>query len=104
MKKTVSTLLIIFFLFLCSCNDGGDSGTLITPDGGTAVSDDGLFAVTFPPEAVGEDIFVSIIPLDSSTVPSKPDSEFVGSVYVIVARNGQGEPADIFYKNTEITV
>ncbi|MCP4348776.1 MAG: hypothetical protein GY795_25135 [Desulfobacterales bacterium] len=61
-------------------------------------SPEGRFSQTTP------HIFVSIIPLDSSTVPSEPDSEFVGSVYTVVARNRQGEPADIFYKNTEITV
>ncbi len=103
-KTTIISIFLIFFLFLSSCNDDSDPGKKITPDGGTVVSYDGLFSVTFPQGSVYEDLHISVIPLDSSVLPSKPDSEFVGNAYVIVAKNEQGEIADKFNELTEITI
>ncbi len=104
MKKAIS-IFLIFFLFLCSCDDGDDAGKKITPEGGTVVSYDELVTVTFPQGAVNEDLFISIIPLESSVLTSKPDFEFIGNAYNIIAKNKQGQIVNnYFHKNAEIAV
>ncbi|MCP4352551.1 MAG: hypothetical protein GY795_44395, partial [Desulfobacterales bacterium] len=77
---------------------------LITYDGGTVSSDDGLVTVIFPQGSVHENVFITIFPLVGCTIPFKSDFEFISTVYKIIAENEQGQLVNNFNKDIEITI
>ena len=69
----------------------------ISPDGGTISLPDGSASIFFPPDAIPDEVFVSIALVDEASVPPPTGGfELLGEAYAFSAVDADGNPVTSF--------